>query len=804
MAGSVGNPSFTFKVGGTNYDYQANRVEFRHMSPGGKGDRGELTWIVRGGPIPGTDPFSGKSIELLADEGSGSYRLFYGRCMDVPATTTQYGWERHYTARGLRDLADRVPVTNPTDGTDKIGFNLRFDDRDYQPALAGRTVGQIIQYTLESPATCTALTAYGIGNYNTTTGLLPTNTTDDLNNLTTILPRPFYVGGERVLQAVEGVLRDGAPNAILRVAPNGTIQIKDVRNFGVNSTTVIRLDSTTNDIVQISDLMITRSVSDCYTRVRVRGAPQVVGVWLSTAAGTLLEKFDHDGLNNAQAKAAWRAWDFVLPGQQTGAATFLATINAANKVTGVAIMTPGYGYNTNTNLPLTFTGGGGSGAAGNFATDSYGQATTPVTLTNNGTNYTTAPQVTGPIRSGSGQTDSGTCNCPDTTHVTVTSSDNTKHWPANFWDQTSNGRHGVIYLNASIVSGINSLFSAQITANAQLNAAGNCSITIDRAMPSTSFDSYTIYGTAGGAANVWRRYKPADNTVTNSLTTFFPFPVPMTSTDGTMSELVSRPSMQVLYHPTNYANSAAAMVPMGMTVDTTTGYFYADRPVVSVFGTPTNLQAGGSNTDGIPTDVRIFAAVRTGNLQAVKPADTNGNATFSGTAYTVDGINETLTITMSDWIDQGNQSNMDAYAQDLLESVQDAVYEGAIPLVGYRSSYLTNFGLGVQISGPVGRYTLPWENNVTFPVVRTALEWCNQGPRYRTVLYVSTRRAAFTSEIYRRIPPVQGIWWGADLTQAEFKFGDIGTMKYISDERMPGVRFGNAQVLKLNPSGGNT
>lgn len=774
MPGATGFPVFTMKVAGSDYDYQAGNIVFRHCYPGGKGDRGELAWTVRGGAIPSSDPFVGKSIELLADEGSGAYRLFFGRCLDLPYTRSLAGWNREYVARGLRDLGDRVAVTNPVDGTDKIGFNLRFDDRDYVDSLAGRTVGEIITYTLQAVPIAKALTAYGVGVYTHVTGppetyTLPTATSGDLSALTIIPQRPVYIAGERVLQSIEGMLRDWAPNHIMVVLPDGTIRILDVRTFGGGSPTVLRLDNSSGTIIHLDDFALTSSISDCYARVRVRGSPLVVGAWLSTAAGTLLEDFAHDGLDNAKAKAAWRSWDYVMPGQNTGAATFLATISGG-AVTGIAVLTPGFGYTASqTGVTLTITGGGGTGATGTFSTDGYGQAVTPV-VTAGGSGYTSVPQVTGPARAGSGQTDTGTCTMSDTTHVTVTSADTTKSWPSNFWDWTSTGRHGTAYLSASIVSGVNALDAAKITSNTSLSAGGTSTLTLDRPMPSTSFDSYTIYGTAGGAANVWRRYKAADTGIRAAMATYFPFPVVMTTSDGTAAEMVSRPVMQILYAPSGFPSSSQAAAPLGMTVDVTTGYIYADRPVVTLFGTSQNLQKGGSATDGIPTDVRVFAAVRKGNLEAIKPADSGGSPTYEGTSHTVYGVDETLTITVSDWIDKGQQTQMDAYAQDLLDSVKDVVYEGAIPLVGYYKTWLTDFGAGVQVKGPSGGYTLPWES-VTLPVVRAGLEWTSHGPLWRTVLYVSTRRAAYTEDLYRRTPPVTGIWWGADLTDVEFQVG---------------------------------
>src|SRR5690606_12673210 len=57
----------------------------------------------------------------------------------------------------------------------------------------------------------------------------------------------------------------------------------------------------------------TESVEDCYGQVVYRGRPMVRAVWLSWAAGEIVEAFAHSGLSSDEAKARWRSSDYIDP-----------------------------------------------------------------------------------------------------------------------------------------------------------------------------------------------------------------------------------------------------------------------------------------------------------------------------------------------------------------------------------------------------------------------------------------------------------------------------------------------------------
>ena len=138
----------------------------------------------------------------------------------------------------------------------------------------------------------------------------------------------------------------------------------------------------------------------------------------------------------------------------------------------------------------------------NFAHDSYSTNAAAIAAWKP-TDYTTTANYQ----------DAGTCTCPSTTTITYTSSNAAASWAANYWDQTSTGRQGVVNLVYSVGTGITAQFEARIVSNTALTAGGNCTLTIDLPMPVTTYDHCTITGIALGGAVVWTDYLIADTTL---------------------------------------------------------------------------------------------------------------------------------------------------------------------------------------------------------------------------------------------------------------------------------------------------
>ena len=80
-------------------------------------------------------------------------------------------------------------------------------------------------------------------------------------------------------------------------------------------------------------------------------------------------------------------------------------------------------------------------------------------------------------------------------------------------------------------------------------AGGTSTLTIDSLAPAITYNSYQIYGTAGGASYVYRRYTVTNAEVAAQMTNFFPYPVAYRNSDGTSATLTSTPAGTVFYSP---------------------------------------------------------------------------------------------------------------------------------------------------------------------------------------------------------------------------------------------------------------
>ena len=184
-------------------------------------------------------------------------------------------------------------------------------------------------------------------------------------------------------------------------------------------------------------------------------------VTVSGPDGGLAEDFSHDGLTNAQAIASWTSTDFTAPGISQGTATGNPTV-ASGVITSIAVGLAGYGYASAPTVLITDSTG--SGAA--YTASISGGVVTAFNEGSGGSSYSSSPiiTVTGPAV---GQSDIGTCTCPSTTQVNVTSANAAANWAADYWDYSPTGHQGVITLRADTISGITQNF----TANHRLHVA---------------------------------------------------------------------------------------------------------------------------------------------------------------------------------------------------------------------------------------------------------------------------------------------------------------------------------------------
>ena len=323
----------------------------------------------------------------------------------------------------------------------------------------------------------------------------------------------------------------------------------------------------------------------------------------------------------------------------------------------------------------------------------------------------------------------GTCTCPDTLHVTVDPTDAAEAWIADFWDQTSTGHQGVIYLYSTIATGVTQQTSRRIVANAALTAGGTASVQVDLPLPVTNYDHYSIYGISNGSGLVWRKYKITNTDQAAALARQFTYPAIWVGTGGGVAPSTSFPMGSVCYSASG--SPPYQEWPSWFTVDPDTAHI--------IFAAPTYITCGNHT----PSDVRALLAVNTGTLHAVAPI----GGGFAGTSHSIEGLSDTLTVTVGQWRDPINQSAMEAFAADILDSVKDTIVEGSVIYHGLYEPGLTP-GLGLSVTG--NGYTTGWES-LNLTVTECELTW-NQGQadQHTTVLTCSNRRAHFSAAVFMK------------------------------------------------------
>jgi hypothetical protein len=629
----------------------------------------------RGIAPPSPDTWLGKPVTWTY---SGTL-YFAGDVVTREASFDRIGLVFTYRCRGLYYRGNLVAITDDSTLTDTLRFNQQGDDPDYNAARAGRNVGQIITTLLTQGAVAAGLSARGIGNYTTLSPpTLPSATVTDLAALTWVPPAPVTIQGEHVLSSLAALLGDLAPNHALHVEPGGTIRILDTRTFAANTLTA-GVDPIMPGLPRID-------VSGCYSRVQLRGAPWVEPVEASLSNGLLAEWFDHDGLSNSAAIAAWTLYNFER--------------------LGGAIVT-------------------------------------------------------------------GTCVCPSTTQCTVDPTDNTVFWSSNFWDQTSTGAHGAIYLRASSLGGsINQLTSRRIVSNAALTAGGTSTLTLDTPLPSTLYNFFTIQGLQASSSIVYRKYKVTNTPVGNAMQRHFSWPVNWHSANGLAEASTTAPVASVVYG----TGAPYSEQTVGFTFDPSGPYIMLEKPSVYYSESDTTKLYAGSGY-ATPVDVRALLAVAKGELSAVYPPDSGGSPVYSGGAHTTYGIDRTYIVTMPAWRDPSNAAGMAAFVQELWAAVSEPVVEGGLTYIGLWTPALT-FGQALTIAGD--GYTTGYEG-LSLPIVECEVSWTQgTGEGFVTSLALSNRRGAFSGEMFIR-PPMTGLSLGLQGGE-ETPFSALGGPRGLGPE----------------------
>lgn len=335
---------------------------------------------LRGGP----DPWLGKSVELDID----STLRFVGEVTDMSEQfDSRLGWVQLYRCVGLREIGDRVPVTNPVNGTDSIGFNLDPDDLQYRPELAGRTSGYIIKYVLEVPETAERLDTLGIGNYSSygwgadATAAL---SGDAVDTVTVEAPGSGYTSAPLVKFIGGG----GTGATATATVSGGEVTGITVTNGGSGYTSAPEVWIGTLSGVTLEFLTRLQTIVPWPVVISGEKVLNAIQAFLSSIHPQRFMDVEetrdihfHDALGLAPPRV-------IITGDGCGA-TAKAIVDTNGEVAEIVVLTGGGGYTT---AEVSFSVGGGSGAEAT-ATVSGGEVTA-ITVTNPGSGYRYARTLT--------------------------------------------------------------------------------------------------------------------------------------------------------------------------------------------------------------------------------------------------------------------------------------------------------------------------------------------------------------------------------------------------------------------------
>jgi len=736
--------------------------------------------------------------------------VFLGQTHRRTATTGDMGWVYGYEALGLDYLASQWPIVSPFDGTGTVTFDLATTDPNYDSTYANLSVGEMILMLLEEPSTAVHFdtlarlvdpkdghyTGVALGKYEYVTDpinplktawKIDSRTRNDIltdgylgyttvgGTSTKIIPViPITFNGDDWLQGIRAVLQAMAPNHTLWIEPVyeqlpgaksqdpkrpiGVIRIADTaKDFspGVkrNPAKKIELEVKENPLPSIQ-----RTYQQCFSRLVVRGGPDVQPVVLKLSKGELIEDFAVSPFTtNSDAKAAWNLTISTTASTRVfhGSGLCRRPRIKAGTINEIDPRIPDP-LNPNQTIPNP---------------DYIADLTS--TKLKSGASFLV-------------QNANETIKLANGTYSNVTTS-----WANHLLSQNSDAYGGCITMQRINTS----------TGQPQWEISDKRTIVDNTAWPDSGSGSYLSFnGTLStddatrfdmttirwpGFAT-WRRYKInkylADGTnVAKRVQPKFPVPVNWQDDNGGVirSAVVAGSSM-IVYE----SGGRTQMMEWDFTVDRQTEDVIFGRPTVMAFGTNANLTAGGNKTDGIPTDIWLFVPVSGKAMEVQVPPDTvtantvNPNfpittANYIGTSYTEDKLTRTKYVNDQQWTNPADAAQIRQWGAQLLASVQDTVVEGSAPLwkylcvIGWGSwlkwmetdcPYTDSATIYGRLTSDVRGCTITWNHG-------------NQVVPIQTELTVSNRRDPYSSQtpmvyhpaIYQApAPRQQTISWGSD------------------------------------------
>ena len=702
-----------------------------HCTPFVRGGTPELGFSrILGALTALPDPWSGQSVSWSNGSSYPGTTYFAG---DVVGYSDRYepdvGWVREYRALGLRNRADYVPVTDSNTLSDTAAYNLPSDDIYVILAREGRTVGQCILDLLSMSENAAALASYGIGNFTSTgsggagTAVLTGTTVSSVTVAEagsgyTVAPTVVLAGGggtgaSYTATVSGGVITGftlvsagtgytGAPTVVISTLPS--ITVTDLASLSIIPP--FRVTFAGERIIQSIESSLQLTYPTYWVHIDAGGNIRFLNTLSFTSNTVTLGGSDVRWLMPALTRDLSDCYSQLI-------------VRGDLCVSGVTLAVKPWPGSTSAD----------GGLQEDFTFGSYSTNAAAIAAWN--------PNDYQEFSLQTGQ-DQGSCTCSSTTAVVITSQNTALTLTADQLDQTSTGQHAVLTVYCDTIANLQQMFSARVIANTAMTAGGTSTLTLDRALPATTYNSYRLYALSELGNVVWRRYKVTNSYIAAQMQQFFPYPFAFRNSDGTAAALTTSPVGSVYWSSSGsppYNQSS-----IGVQIDPVSGTITTVSPTALVYG-------GGVVTP--PTDVQVFLPVANGSLEVQSPSAGG----YAGTLYTVEGIERTKTVTVREWRDYSLDANMQAYSDQLFSALCNVVVEGTISYLGLATAYLAP-GQAVSITG--SGYTTGYES-LALPVASIEVQF-NPGPAgtsYVSTLHLTNRQARYTGDVFVR-PAVTG------------------------------------------------
>ncbi len=707
-------------IDGKYIDLNATNIRLEEFVPWTKDEIPSLHFTQESTFPIADDPWINKSVALFFDDGSidvahgyvapelnATYStfptqswwklVFIGQMTRRVNNLGSHGWTYGYEALGVDYMASQWPIVSPFDGTGQAQFNLPPTDTMYDPTYADLSIGEMILMVLEEYTTARHFDdlanitteetdpdprdiAIGLGKYYLdTTQTTPiwkidvrtrTDLLEDPYLSAMIAPKPILFAGDDLLQGIRNILQAVAPNHTMWVEPvleqphdagiydgkklYGIIRFRNAATRSYPMT----LGMDTDPAPQVQ-----RNYQNSFPRVVVRGGPNVKPVELSLNKGELQEDFAIKPwfASNAVAKAEWKLSVTYAGEPRSVEGTCLCRrprSTASPNEVSPTLPDPLYPDDPTKTIP----------------NPDYIADITDARLTSPSYLLFTPTKALAP---------------PANSVVPGAAAERSLEWDEGVWGQNSNEYGGKVLASRLTLPDNQWVSTAAITVvdNTKIDS-GRCYLVLASPLANVDFTKATLTATRWPGMLTWRRYKinakmPDGTGIAKRVQPAFPAKVTwVTKVDGV--DVTVAVTQTALARITVGAQSAT----IGFQVDRQTEDIIFDRAVVTVFGSSLNLEVGGADVPGQPTEIRVLLPVSGNALEVAAPADLETPNTadplnpiltpqYRGTSSTVDKLKRTRFINNRDWVSLVDKPAMYQWATQQLENNMDTIIEGS-------------------------------------------------------------------------------------------------------------------------------